>query len=590
MPYTIPSKVFAIVDVPEVRELSVGFVYNFFTKDEMINDAGHITSKNLKSETPTDIFFDRYVPRYINLEWATVPTKDTKSIGQKTSLGIVSANLSKIYNESSFVADNYTAIGYQEKSLESKVNYYTSRLAQVVRDRAIAEGQTLDDARAVLDEVQKILSDVDNTIDIETLIQGLSQPQTAGHSYDTSPLPQLVELQETGLDTQLNARLVHTAVARGFESQSAYLDQVTQTILKTLKESQDKAIAQFPSTVIDGRDYDFIVSEVLDVEAVDADSFKPTLEIVGYLIQKTEYTISGDVVRHYPIAIDSATIGSYRDTQIKYGSRYEYDISTVAMLKIQANDSDVSEVVAVSFLVSSKPTYIQSVECVENVAPKPPADFKTDWDYQKNLPRLTWSFPTNSQRDIKYFQVFRRKTIHQPFELVRMYDFNDSLVPLSIPETPSENLVKKSESPVCLYIDNKFDATSYGETPEYIYAVCSVDARGLSSNYSPQFKLRFNKYTNKPEVTLVCLSGAPKAYPNMTLNIDTFVDTMRVSGKNSVKVVFSPEYYVVKDEKGVDLGAMKPNSRYILSMINTDLQEQQAVTIQLSDRRSLTRN
>jgi hypothetical protein len=120
--------------------------------------------------------------------------------------------------------------------------------------------------------------------------------------------------------------------------------------------------------------------------------------------------------------------------------------------------------------------------------------------------------------------------------------------------------------------------------------VCSVDAHGLSSAYSIQFFVKFDRFKNKLIKELVSNSGAPKAYPNMNLLTDTFVDSIRDSGHKKLRVVFNTEFLKVADSKDNDLKVLKTsdNSKYRFQMINIDLQEQKVFDISLVDRRKTT--
>jgi hypothetical protein len=194
-----------------------------------------------------------------------------------------------------------------------------------------------------------------------------------------------------------------------------------------------------------------------------------------------------------------------------------------------------------------------------------------------------WGFPVNSQRDIKHFQIFRRKTVNEPFELIKQYSFNDSETLRPTLETPDPVLIEDTTNNIkTSFIDYEFTKDS-----RYIYSVCSVDAHGLTSNYSQQFECYFDKYANKMYKELVSVSGAPKSYPNFFLRRDTFVDTVKVSSRQSLKVVFNPEYLKVVDRLGNDLKFLKTdaNSSYVIQMINVDLQADQKVNINIRDLR-----
>jgi len=206
------------------------------------------------------------------------------------------------------------------------------------------------------------------------------------------------------------------------------------------------------------------------------------------------------------------------------------------------------------------------------------------WDYKMTAARLTWAFPTNPQRDIKYFQVFRRSSISQSFELIKMFDFDDSVIRTPWTETPDEVLIERLSSPKNFFLDTEFNKES-----KYIYAICCVDAHGISSNYSIQFEVSFDRFKNKMKKKLISVAGAPKAYPNMYLNQDTFVDTIKDSNHSQVEIFFNPEYLQITDEANNDLKLLKmdENNNYILSLLNIDLQSQKNVTIVLKDKRIL---
>ena len=58
-------------------------------------------------------------------------------------------------------------------------------------------------------------------------------------------------------------------------------------------------------------------------------------------------------------------------------------------------------------------------------------------------------------------------------------------------------------------------------------------------------KVEYLKYENKLKKTLMSRSGAPKQYPNLYLEKDTFLDNIKSSGDNRMILFFNPEYYKV---------------------------------------------
>jgi hypothetical protein len=248
-----------------------------------------------------------------------------------------------------------------------------------------------------------------------------------------------------------------------------------------------------------------------------------------------------------------------------------------------AVDEKSKQNVVVSFLVGSKFTSESSVITAEYIPPPPPADFNIAWDYGEKALRCTWNLPNNPQQDIKYIQLFRRKSIADPFQLIKMWDFNDTQTRVRLNEYPLPELVERVSSFVGIYLDREFSKDS-----DYIYAVAAVDAHGYCSNYSIQFQAKFDKFANKLVKKLISISGAPKQYPNAYLNADTFVDTIKDSGHTNIRIVFNPDYLNLVSSENADLKLLKTDrvgGKYRLQLINVDLQAQQNVDITLRDLR-----
>ena len=68
-----------------------------------------------------------------------------------------------------------------------------------------------------------------------------------------------------------------------------------------------------------------------------------------------------------------------------------------------------------------------AILCVENKPPPPPTNLRANFDFVRLIPRISWQFPINKQRDIKRFQVFKRHSFNEPFTLMAEYDFDNSV-------------------------------------------------------------------------------------------------------------------------------------------------------------------
>ena len=210
--------------------------------------------------------------------------------------------------------------------------------------------------------------------------------------------------------------------------------------------------------------------------------------------------------------------------------------------------------------------------------------------------------PVNRQRDIKRFQVFKRLTVEEPFTLIAEYDFDNSTIKTSVKEIAmSKNLfVLDPKVPKLSIMD-----TTYNINQKPIYAIASVDAHGMTSVLSTQLKVEYLKYENRLVKTLVSREGAPKQYPNIFIEQDTFLDNIKSSGDNRLIVFFNPEYYKVfkngeqeykpgstaKNE--VDLKHIASNplgDTYKIQIINLDLQKDQVISIGAEDTSSPNRS
>ena len=249
-------------------------------------------------------------------------------------------------------------------------------------------------------------------------------------------------------------------------------------------------------------------------------------------------------------------------------------------------DIDTQEVYDAEMYITSKASNRITLDCIETTPPLHPYDFNITYDYQNDAPRLTWAFPPNTQQDIKFFQIFKRNSVDEPFQLIKQYDFNDSDVSYGFDSFVDTGLVEKMTSAKTYYIDYDFKRSTQG----CIYAICCVDAHGMSSGYSMQLQVSYDNYKNALKSDMVSSFGAPKQYPNMFVDEDMFVDVVKTTNYKKCHLYFEPEFLEIYDStNGQELGLLstdKKDGKYILKIINTDNQKQQNVEIILHDKRN----
>lgn len=591
MSESLPSKRFANVDVPEVTGFQAEFVYNFFVPDEKVNDSG-LDAPEFIRKRPSDTFdsgfvdsinFKRFVPRYVKFRWE--PKADLGRTVIKNPPSIRN-NLGKIHQEDTFTTDDFTTMFFQDNGQDQKLNFIIKRALEEIRKR-----QNPKQAESPLDIVRFLNAKTNKNVGPRFLSDIFIQLTNEGTAFIDNNRREVVaedvleEISSVRVKTQINNKLIETLLKTSSENTLNLFNDEAATHLKVAREIQNKAVADKNSSIISGLDYDFEVVDFVDVREVNPETFDSSAQVIGYIIDKEEITADGTTVAKDPIIVENPFTSEAIDLKVRYDASYVYSIRTIAVVEIAVEDLESDDFVAISFLVSSKPSNRSVVVVEERVPPPPPADFNVSFDYQQDALRLMWNFPVNTQRDIKKFQVFRRSSIEEPFELIKQFDFDDSLVRTAPREFPDQQLVEYLESPKNYYLDKEFTRES-----SYIYTLCAIDAHEFSSAYTTQFLVSFNRFENRIEKQVISLSGAPKAYPNAFLLRDTFVDTIKDSGHRSLKVVFNPEFLTVINNNGNDLGLLKTDngSKYQLQLINLDLQEQQVLNINLVDRRTTT--
>jgi hypothetical protein len=176
---------------------------------------------------------------------------------------------------------------------------------------------------------------------------------------------------------------------------------------------------------------------------------------------------------------------------------------------------------------------------------------------------------------------------------MRVLDFDNSSVRFVGREVINPDVVTRLSQPASLYVDQEFD-----KNKTYIYAIACVDAHGQSSNYSNQLKVSFDVEKNRINTRRISRSGAPRQYPNFYVKQTLFKQTISTSQSKRVKIYFDPEYLDVdKDLKrlgaassdNLQLLTKDEEGKYILQLLNTDLQQSKSIDIIIKDDRNSRR-
>ena len=577
MSSSYPSRAAFVFDVPEPSGLNAKFLYRYFLKNEKasIDSFGSEESFRRHGNKPA---------REILLSYEAA----RESIGVGTgdsSLGFTEAEKSKIFTENldnlvselSVGSRSFTTVLLQDKHANAALQLAVENSLRVHKKKTKG-----------LSPIQKVLNygSISQELDAQSVLDYTDID--AANEYTTFDPKTGQIISKTGegdvgklsFSASINNKFLEDLVSK---SKTAALSPIFDAIDAISAESQritQRSASSDPSKIVEIDDYEPsavpVSSTVVDVDT--ASVYGNVL--LGYLIQKYEVGSDGSITFIDRFTITNPRQTKHSDYAVVYGKRYQYSIQSVYLVRILSYDG--SNFVSCDYLMTSRESPTIEVLCEEAKPPPPPVDIRF-WLSQERKFHIEWQHPFNKQEDIKRYQVFRRRSINEPFQLLAELDFDDSEV-----KTPkSDNLIPSSvlfsNFPVGSYIDELFDLDG-----SYIYAVCSIDARDLSSGYSEQFSVRFERQYGKLRIDRVSAAGAPKPYPNFMLDRPVTIDSMKVSGFKKASVYFDPDYLKVLDLREKDLRHLATSNEspsYSIQFINIDLQQDAKVSISIVDNR-----
>lgn len=612
-------------NVPDVTNFTAEFVYNFWEKDERVFPPSQQTYKQT--------VIDKW-PRYISLSWDIPARKtfqylDPLDIGQddsgfgpidtsanfdfKTTTDSVETILSTAVSEDDdfspqYISQNFSDVASISQGAADMRNYtllvnqsVTSRNQQLKQTIQKMFDQNLVDTKEFKDYLIKVTEAYDVLSDFPADTLGLNV-------FDTQSDSKVILTDNRDFFKNLASSLlinykIHKLAIPDFiiSDESLKYPDVYKQFSKAYEEAKlENANVVYPK-----------VFAFKSNNAPETNSLTPSIATIkGYLIYKYRKDING-LVKDTVFYVNDGQKNSFIDTQVLYGKTYVYTISVVAELDLLGkveddNNKTTDDYDKLSINLTSRPASV-SVDCIEVAPPPPPADINFLFDYIARKLIIHWDFPVNPQHDIKQFQILRRKRLEEPFELIAQYGFDDTRIGendlryltgervdvnnIDSMEQGLRYLAVQSAQPVYRHIDNDFVIdTEFFETTSFIYALCSVDAHGLISNYSAQYEVKFDPFKNKLFTRVVCDEGSPRAYPNMNLKIDAFKDSINVSGDQTKKLsmYFSPEYLSVQSELGTQFKVVETvpstendNAFYLFQLMNLDNKKSQTIKVKI---------
>jgi hypothetical protein len=627
-----------VVDTPNPVALGAEFVYNFFEAAELQLPSSPQSVQSVQAEKIQSI------PRHVKLSWSGVNQSNLTTGGPNSVLDVsIFENRDKLMAENDIaVAKLFVDYSQQELDFVANVRSILSRLnteLTALNNARIETGDIKPDIQSAIARLYNATPEEVNQAFISKYMSYGSSEVMVGPPRLNSPslnesLETVYQNEDVGISLTLSNTAAGTLLSSGYcadplsDKSSAAADMIARTIgFQTTLGSVRPRFNLSQYGIGDAIANNIISYEQLDdQDSLPDNSPMPQLSFksVGYVIEKRLST-TGTTDQPNPTLtvsapeqffVESPDITELYDSNVAYNQTYYYSVKSVTAFRAYVTDKATGLNFAVVFLVASEParTFVQ---CVDIEPPAPPTDFFVGVDQVTNKPMLTWNFPVDTRRHVKYFQVFKRKNrgryrpVQLPFELVAMYDFNDltgaqgvvydkvfdptyfrfllpgtenamnrsALIDLRAPGARLGGTVTSTS-----FIDHEFKPGDY-----CIYSVVAVDAHGQSSCYSNQIGVSFSRERNTIERTDISPPGAPKTYPNLLVDKQVFLDTIKNEGYSQMTIVFNPDFMTLNNVRDDDLSLVKTKEsggEYVIKLINLDLQKDQTVKFEVLDTRT----
>lgn len=577
MKSSYPSKAAFVFDVPEPSGIESKFVYRYFLKNEKVSEDTQGSQESFRRH-------GNLHAREILLSFS--PAVSTIGVGTgQSSLQFTSQEKLRIFQENLDKISSELAVGSR-----AMVNIVVQDMAANARLQHAIESSLLINRKKVtgLSPIQKVLryGSVSSETDAQSILDYTNIDASNEYlTFDPKTGDAISKVGEgdvgkLAFSLSLNRKFAVDIIARSKNSPANPISDSLDSISGEVSSISTASINSDPSKTIDVDDFE-PATVPASSQAIDLDSLSVYGNtLLGYLVTKSFVEEDGSIVELEQIIVSNPLQSSYLDTKIIYGKRYRYGIQSVYLVRLTSYDG--TGIVASDYLISSRQSPITEVLCEEAQPPLPPGKLDFWFSNEKKL-HVEWQYPLNKQEDIKRYQVFRRRNTREPFQLLAELDFDDSDLKTPRGEKIPPQAKRVSSQPVSYFIDE-----SYGIDSDYIYAVCSIDARDLSSGYSEQFRVRFLREQGKLQIDRIAAQGSPKPYPNFTLDSPLTVDSIKASGFTQAKIYFDPDYLSILDIREKDLGHLvtsKENPSYSIQFINVDLQQDAKVSFSVIDNR-----
>jgi len=607
------------MDLPDAKINSAKFVYNFFVPDERNNDTGISRIKQKPQDNFPREVLDKQVPRSVRLNFSLSDFEIGTVESGTSNSSSTSEKYEKFYSNETVDINRLSDFIQSENDIcsifDESLKYNDTLLRERLKSKSDLLAGLIDQVpgtSSATKEVANLMKDISNQDAITDINSTISNPN-ASFVNDVGEEFKLLRFEKA---TRISLKCyVNKPSIMNF----VYSDLKSSSFNQSSMLSMNKHFENIDSKLENKKYYEPVVKVDVNLSRNEGSvRLQPRLASLsknnssqafdGYLIPRLSSHIVGYIVKRRTnitgtskyseriFYLNGSRIDSFIDTEILYGKTYFYEVAAVFRLKYSYpifHGLDSGRFATDTFLVRSDYSPPEKVKCIEKVPPKAPAVTFYNFDFGKDEGLLIdWRIPGSKQRDIKYFQVFRRKTIHDPFTCIALLDFDDSEV-----RTVPIEMVRSDATYKTNYARAFFKDYEFGRTSKYIYSIATVDAHGLSSPYGPQSLIYFDVDSNSLVVRRVSRSGAPKQYPNFFIDpeMDDNVtvnnltqDVMLSSNKRKIRIYLDADCRYLSSQQSGNEEMIKlstANSFYKFHMINIDRQKSADYEIRFEDNR-----
>lgn len=338
--------------------------------------------------------------------------------------------------------------------------------------------------------------------------------------------------------------------------------------------------------------FKFFYNDPIEEENNDQNFSKNGSLFVGFLIKKHIKRRDGSLILNSSnqfVYLDIENIQSnitLYDISTSYGNFYSYEVIPVFYLSLNSYEGFIERN---HYLICQNSFFCDFIKSVEYDQPEPPAALRAKYLYNLKKVLLEWDFPPNPSGDVIGYHVYRRKGLDEPYQLIKVFmkkepnkfrNFN------LFSDTVSSSLIEASKSgkEIVDYFEDEIDNLNELN----MYAVCSIDAHGMVSNFSNQIAIRYSIVYNRLIIDNISLSGAPRQYPNLYLKRKSmlfendnllFNFTPFFKNKEKIKIYFTPDCNEIKTNSNEKIKISDfSKSDFHLNLIRlTDLQTKNIV-------------